>query len=146
VLLLLTPVLLVVLAGLLVDHRLRSSEAAAVERCATGAEEAIHAVREKVAGTIAYVRPVWAYKTPPTVRRGLAHMVSKSATGTGSTLADDRRRCAAVQVVAVHQDLRLRRAACLRLLDRYVTFLQAVVEEGTRGFGPWPEHDPGCWQ
>ncbi len=144
VLLVLAPLLLLATVALGVDLQVRRSEAAGLDRCADRSRAAIHDATARVAGTIAYVRPVWAYKTPPEVRRGLHRMVSKAATGADKPLAAVRRSCAAVEVVGMHTALRGRRAACLRLLDLHAMHLRAVVRDGSRGFGPWPGDDPRC--
>ena len=144
VLVLLVPLLVLAVVGVVVDLQVRSNEAAALDRCADRSRAAIHDATSRVSGTIAYVRPVWAYKTPPDVRRGLNRMVSSAAEGADGPLAGVRRSCAGVEVVGLHSSLRGRRAACLRLLDLHAMHLRAVAQDGSRGFGPWPQDDPRC--
>ncbi|MDX6326635.1 MAG: hypothetical protein QOK15_2989 [Nocardioidaceae bacterium] len=141
VLLVVVPLVVVLATGLLVDQRARAAETSRLEACAARTHAAIQLASERMSGILNYVRPVWAYATPPRVERSLQGMVSEAARGAGPPLLRVRRDCAAVEVMALHSRLRGRQAACVGLLDAYVQFLRAIAGDGDRASGEWPAND-----
>ena len=122
----------VVLVGLVVDHRIREAESRRVSSCARAAAEAVHFSSARVDAIVDYVRPTLAAGLAEPVRRRLLRIVSTSVAPTITDVEDASRLCSRVRVLSLHSRLRGVRADCLRLLRRDLAYLREVVADGAR--------------
>lgn len=135
--LLLSLLVVVVVAGWLVDQRLRDSEAARLDACAAQASSAVDGALGPVRAMSEYVRPTLAGTRPGELRRGLFALVREQA-GPADELAAALATCRAVPVLAVHDGLRSRRASCELLLRQTIDYLDRVARDGREAFRSWP--------
>ncbi len=136
--LLLSLLVLAVVAGWLVDLRLRDHETAALDSCATSAADAVSGALGPVGAMIGYVRPTLEGAPPVGLRRALYATVSDTADGDDPTLRAALGVCQGTAVLPVHGDLRERRASCAGLVQQTLDFLDRVALDGREAFRSWP--------
>jgi hypothetical protein len=136
--LLLSLLVLAVVAGWLVDQRLRDHEAAALDSCATAAADAVGGALGPVGAMTGYVRPALEGSPPGGLRRDLYAMVSATADGDDPTLRAALGACRDTAVLPVHGDLRERRASCEDLVRQTLDFLDRVARDGREAFRSSP--------
>jgi hypothetical protein len=134
--LLLAVLVLAVVAGWLVDQRVRDREAAALDACAAGAGSSVAAALGPVRAMSEYVRPALG-GADVDLRRSLYAMVGHEAAG-GSDLAAAQAACRDVPVLAFHDDLRARRTGCELLLQQTADYLARVALDGRAAFRSSP--------
>ncbi len=127
-------VLVVALVGAVlgVDHRVREGESRRVSGCAREAVGAVRFSSTRVDAILGYVRPTLESSVPEPLRRRLLRTVSIAVAPTVPGVRAARDRCTRVRVLPVHGRLQGVRDDCLRLLDRDLTYLRGVVDDGAR--------------
>lgn len=135
--LLLTLLVVAVVAGWLVDQRLRDSEAARLDACAAAAADAVDGALGPVRAMSEYVRPTLAGTQPGALRRDLYALVADQA-GPTAGLSTVLGSCRDVSVLAVHDDMRARRASCELLVGQTIDFLDRVARDGREAFRSSP--------
>ena len=138
--LLLTLLVIGIVAGWLVDQRLRDHEAAGLDTCAEQATAAMDAALGPVRSMSEYVRPTLAGAASGELRRGLYALVGGVA-GPTKDLRASLASCHGVRVLAVHDELRARRAGCERLVRQTIAYLDLVARDGREAFRSWPGTD-----
>jgi hypothetical protein len=141
--LLLALLVVAVVAGWLVDQRLRDAEATRLDACAARATGAVEAALGPVRAMSEYVRPTLAGTLPGGLRRDLYALVADRAgrvdgAGRPDGLAGALAACREVPVLAVHEDLRARRASCELLVGRTIDYLDRVARDGREAFRSAP--------
>jgi hypothetical protein len=147
--LLLALLVVAVVAGWLVDQRLRDAEATRLDACAARATGAVEAALGPVRAMSEYVRPTLAGTLPGGLRRDLYALVADRAgrvdgagqadgAGRADGLAGALAACREVPVLAVHEDLRARRASCELLVGRTIDYLDRVARDGREAFRSAP--------
>ena len=132
--LLLAVLVLAVVAGWLVDQRLRDREVGALDACATRATAAVEAAVAPVRSMTEYVRPTLSGTPPGELRRGLQAMVGGAARVPTEGLRTALAACEEVPVLAVHDDLRVRQAGCELLVRQTIDYLGRVADNGREAF------------
>ena len=138
--LLLTLLVVVLAAGWLVDQRLRDREAAGLDTCADRATAAVNAALGPVRAMSEYVRPTLAGADSGELRRDLYALVG-GVVGTTEDLQASLASCNAVRVLAVHDELRVRREGCELLVRQTIAYLDQVARDGREAFRSWPGTD-----
>jgi hypothetical protein len=138
--LLMTLIVVVLVAGWLVDQRLRHREAAGLDTCADQATAAVDAALGPVRSMSEYVRPTLAGAESGELRRGLYALIGGVA-DTTEDLRASLTTCRGVQVLAVHDELRARRAGCELLVRQTIAYLDRVARDGREAFRSWPGTD-----
>jgi hypothetical protein len=135
--LLLSLLVVAVVAGWLVDQRLRDAEAARLDACAAQATSAVDGALGPVRAMSEYVRPTLAGTQLGELRRGLYALVADQAAPT-EELSAALAACHEVPVLAVHDGLRSRRASCELLVGQTIVFLDRVARDGREAFRSSP--------
>lgn len=138
--LLLTLLVVALVAGWLVDQRLRDREGARLDTCADRATAAVDAALGPVLAMSAYVRPTLAGAESRELRRDLYSLVGGVA-GPTQDLRASLASCHGVRVLAVHDELRARRASCELLVTQTMAYLDRVARDGREAFRSWPGTD-----
>ena len=138
--LLLTLLVVAVVAGWLVDQRLRDREAAVLDTCADRATADVDAALGPVRSMSEYVRPALAGAESREMRRDLYALVGGVA-GTTDDLRVSLASCHGVRVLALHDELLARRAGCERLVRQTIAYLDGVARDGREAFRSWPGTD-----
>lgn len=138
--LLLVLLVVAVVAGWLVDQRLRDREAARLDTCADRATTAVDAALGPVRSMSEYVRPTLAGTPSGEVRRDLYALVGGVA-GPSEDLRVTLASCHEVRVLTVHDELRARRAGCELLVRQTIAYLDRVARDGRQAFRSWPGTD-----
>jgi hypothetical protein len=131
---LLAVLVVAVVAGWLVDRRLRDEEAAALTACAARSVAEADAALGPVRSMSEYVRQTLAGAPPGELRRGLYAIVGGAARGPRDDLRAALAGCRGVRVLAVHADLRDRRASCEFLVRETIDYLDRVALDGREAF------------
>ena len=135
--LLLSLLVVVVVAGRLVDQRLRDSEATRLDACAARATAAVEDALGPVRAMSEYVRPTLAGTRPVALRRDLYALVAGQA-GPADELTAALAACHDVPVLAVHDELRAGRASCELVVGQTIAFLDRVARDGREAFRSSP--------
>lgn len=137
---LLALLVVVIVAGWLVDQRLRDREAAALDSCADRVAAAADAALGPVRSMSEYVRPTLTGALSAQVSRDLYALVGGVASPT-EDLRASLAACHGVRVLALHDELRARRAGCERLVRQTIAYLDRVARDGREAFRSWPGTD-----
>lgn len=129
-----TVLLVLVVAGLVVDHRIRGRESLRVDACARDAASAVSFASNRVDSIVSYVRPVLDSRPRAHLRRQMFGLVSISVTPTVPGVRRARERCAATEVLWFHTGADATRRDCLLLLDRDLAYLDGVTSDGLKAF------------
>ncbi|MGZ5417986.1 MAG: hypothetical protein ACXWDI_12465 [Nocardioides sp.] len=140
--LLVAVLMIAVVAAWLVDREVRSRELVAVERCAAATTTAVEGAHGRLGFIAGYVRPALAASPPVELRGELYAMVSSAAADHEGKLLAALDTCRSTSVLALHDDLRDRRASCERRLRSTLDHLAAVARDGRAAFGPSPDRSP----
>lgn len=138
--LLLALLVVVLVASWLVDQRLRDREAAGLDTCADRVTGAVDAALGPVRSMSEYVRPTLTGALPREVRRDLYALVGGVA-GPTEDLRSSLAACHGVPVLALHDELRARRAGCERWVRQTIAYLDRVARDGREAFRSWPGTD-----
>jgi hypothetical protein len=126
--------LCLVVAAAVVDHGVRRREGTQVAGCVRAASSSVRYASTRVDAIAGYVRPALDSPVPASLRRRLNGLVSVSVAPTVPDVRRARDRCLEVRVLAFHDALHATRADCLRLLERDLAYLGAVMGDGSRAF------------
>lgn len=138
--LLLSLLVLGVVAGWLVDQRLRDREETGLATCSAATLSSVGAARGRVSSMGDYIRPTLSGTLPDGVRQDLFAMVSDVATGWDRRLDAAGDSCRDVQVLGLHDDLRDRQASCELLVQQTLDYLDRVGRDGREAFRSSPEN------
>jgi hypothetical protein len=127
--------LCLLLGGALVDHRVRRQEGDRVDRCRADATSAVRVSSARVDSIVSYVRPALDSPIPASLRRRLHGLIAVSVAPVVPGVRSAHRLCRGTHVLAVHGGLHATRANCLRLLDRDLAYLRAIVADGSEALG-----------
>jgi hypothetical protein len=125
---------LVAVAGAVLDHRARVGEGAAVRGCARAATSSVRYTDARVDGIAGYVQPALRSGVGAPLRRRLLGSVSAAVRPTVPQLRRARDRCVRTRVVRLHGALDARRRDCLLLLERDLAFVTGVTRDGALAY------------
>lgn len=120
--------------GLVVDRQVRAEERVALDRCAEATQLAVRRASGLIGYMVGYVRPTMAGLPDGDVRDGIYELVSSAAVK--ALPATDRadRACGGVEILAFHDTLQSRHAACRDLLAINRSHLERVRDDGRSAF------------
>jgi hypothetical protein len=133
----------VVVAGVVLDHRISEREEHAVGRCAEEVETAVDRAGRRVQATYEYVRPALTSTASRQLENGLFQLIAESAKDADAPLLAVRDWCGDIDVLPFHRRPVERRDLCLDVLDGQEAGLSRVARDGATVMS-WLDLPRGC--